>query len=452
MTVKFKDRKILVVDDSPNTRELLKRNLELQKFTVFMAEGVEKAIRILQDTEVDLVITDYKMPGMGGLELIRHIRENYINTEVIMITGYASIDGAVKAMKEGAEEYLPKPFTDEELTAAVGRSLEKLQVRLSSRQPVATSDSPNYGIIGNSKVMQDIYKLIQKAVRNSATVIISGESGTGKEVIARAIHYNSLRSSAPFVPINCGGIPDGLLESELFGYVKGAFTGAVESRAGFFQTADMGSIFLDEISESSLSMQVKLLRVLQNKEICMVGSNKTRTVDTRILCATNKDLLGLVKKGLFREDLFFRLNVININLPPLRKRGDDIYELIGYFTRKFSKEMQLKEPEFSESALKAMKNYAWPGNVRELENTIQRFIVMHEGESVSIMDLPHHMRYTIKPQEDLNRTLQEVEMDHIQRVLDTTGDNKTAAAKILGIDRKTLREKLKKQEEDNRAI
>lgn len=444
MAQKYRDQKILVVDDSPNTRELLKRNLELQKFTVYMAEGVEQAISVLCDTPIDLVITDYKMPGMGGLELIRHIRENYINTEVIMITGYASIDGAVKAMKEGAEEYLPKPFTDEELYTAINRSLEKLQVRLSSHQPSVNASANHYGIIGSSRVMHNVYKLIQKAVKNSATVIVSGESGTGKEVIARAIHYNSSRSSAPFVPINCGGVPDGLLESELFGYVKGAFTGAVESRAGFFQTADMGSIFLDEISESSLSMQVKLLRVLQNKEICMVGSNKTRTVDVRIICATNKDLLGLVKKGLFREDLFFRLNVININLPPLRDRGDDIYELIGHFTQKFSREMQLKEPVFSEAALKAMKNYSWPGNVRELENTIQRIIVMHEGESVSVMDLPTHMRYAIKPQEGLNRTLQEVEMDHIRKVLNKTGDNKTAAAKILGIDRKTLREKLKK--------
>lgn len=435
--------KILVVDDSIVTLELIKRNLESKKYTVFTATSVEEGITILQSSHIDLVITDYKMPGTGGLQLIRYVRENFKLTEIIMITGYASIDGAVKAMKEGAEEYLPKPFTDEEFFAAINRSLKKLKIRISKNETSHNEDYSSFGLIGNSKAIQKVFESIKKASGNLATVVISGESGTGKELVARAIHYNSSRASAPFVPINCGGIPEGLLESELFGYVKGAFTGAVESRAGFFQTAEKGSIFLDEISESTLSMQVKLLRVLQSKEICMVGSNKTCKIDIRIISASNKDLLSLVQKGLFREDLYFRLNVININLPPLRERGDDIFHLIKHFVQKFSVEMNLNAPKFSNNALKAMKEYSWPGNVRELENTIQRIIVMHEDEIVDVHDLPSHMRYSIKHHIGLNRTLAEVEKEYIKSVLESTNNNKTKAAKILNIDRKTLREKLK---------
>ena len=437
---------ILVVDDSLDTLELIKRNLELKKFTVFTSDSVEKAITILKSTSIDLVITDYKMPGTGGLHLIRYVRENYKHTEVMMITGYASIDGAVQAMKEGAEEYLQKPFTDEELFSAINRSLRKLKIRISKSENNLNDEYSNFGLIGTSKAMRKVYQSIKIAAGNSVTVVISGESGTGKEIVARAIHYNSIRASAPFVPINCGGIPEGLLESELFGYVKGAFTGAVESRAGFFQTAEKGSIFLDEISESTLSMQVKLLRVLQSKEICMVGSNKTFNIDIRIISASNKDLLGLVEKALFREDLYFRLNVININLPPLRERGDDIFELINHFVDKFSVEMKLKKPHFSDNALKALRNYSWPGNVRELENTIQRIIVMHEEEIFDVSDLPSHMKYSIKHHVGLNRTLAEVENEYIKSVLESTNNNKTKAAEILNIDRKTLREKMKNNE------
>jgi two-component system, NtrC family, response regulator HydG len=435
--------RILVVDDSTDTLELIKRNLESKQFVVFTSDNVEKAITILKSTLIDLVITDYKMPGTGGLELVRFVRENYKHTEIMMITGYASINGAVKAMKEGAEEYLPKPFTDEELFSAINRSLRKLKTRISKSGDSLNEEYSNFGLIGTSKAICKVYQSIKKASGNSATVVISGESGTGKEIVARAIHYNSPRAAAPFVPINCGGIPEGLLESELFGYVKGAFTGAVDSRAGFFQTAEKGSIFLDEISESTLSMQVKLLRVLQSKEICMVGSNKTCIIDIRIISASNKDLLGLVQKGLFREDLYFRLNVININLPPLRERGDDIFELIAHFVHKFSMEMKLNEPKFSDNALIAMKDYSWPGNVRELENTIQRIIIMQENETVDVSDLPTHMRHSIKYHEGLNRTLAEVEKEYIKNVLESTNNNKTKAAEILNIDRKTLREKLK---------
>jgi len=291
--------------------------------------------------------------------------------------------------------------------------------------------------------MFKVLKAIEKAASTTATVLITGESGTGKELVARAIHYGSSRASAPFVPVNCGGIPEGLLESELFGHVKGAFTGATETRAGFFQTADGGTIFLDEISDTSPSMQVKLLRVLEDKEVCMVGSSKSRLADVRIVAATNKDLLGLVDKGVFREDLFYRLNVITIAMPPLRKRDDDILELIKHFADKFAAESGKSAPEFSDNALVALRNYQWPGNVRELENVIQRLVVMTEGDLIEVPDLPSLMRFSALRGSGLNRTLAVVEAEHIHNVLASVEGNKTRAAEILGIDRKTLREKLK---------
>jgi transcriptional regulator with PAS, ATPase and Fis domain len=284
---------------------------------------------------------------------------------------------------------------------------------------------------------------VAKAAPTCATVLISGESGTGKELIARAIHYGSPRAAAPFVPVNCSAIPESLLESELFGYVKGAFTGAHESRAGFFQTADGGTIFLDEISATSLSTQVKLLRVLQEREVCMVGSTRPRKVDIRVLAATNKDLPRLVEKQLFREDLYFRLNVITIALPPLRERGDDVLILIQHFARKFAGELGKRIPQFSDQALHVLRNYHWPGNVRELENVMQRLVVMTDSDVIEVADLPSLMRFSALRGSGFNRTLAEVEAEYIHNVLDSVGGNRTRAAEILGIDRKTLREKLK---------
>jgi DNA-binding NtrC family response regulator len=295
--------------------------------------------------------------------------------------------------------------------------------------------------------MRRVFSAIEKAAATTATVLISGESGTGKELVARAIHYHSARASAPFVPINCGASPGELVESELFGHVKGAFTGAMESRAGFFQTADGGSIFLDEISEMSFPTQVKLLRVLEDKEVRMVGSSRTNKVDVRILTATNKNIASMVKKGAFREDLYFRLSVVTIAVPPLRERENDVLLLARHFISKFAAEAKVAAPEFTERALNAMKNYPWPGNVRELENLIHRLIVMKEGSLMDVPDLPAHMRFTVERGSGLNRTLAQVEREHIRNVLAGTGGNKTQTAKILGIDRKTLRERLKDLEE-----
>ena len=447
MTTLSAKERILVVDDALDTLEVLGRNLSSQGYQVFKASSVPDALRILDETSIDLVVTDLKMPEVSGLDLVRHVRENLKDTEVMMITGYATIEGAVEAVKTGAEEYLAKPFTDEELTAAVRRALNKLHLRRANQIEPRPEFSVTPNFIGKSAAMQRVFKDIAKAASTSATVLITGESGTGKELTARAIHYNSPRASAPLVPVNCGGIPEGLLESELFGHVKGAFTGAHETRAGFFQTADGGTIFLDEISDTSMSMQVKLLRVLEDKEVCMVGSSKPRKVDVRIVAATNKDLLGLVNKATFREDLFYRLNVITIMMPPLREREEDILLLIHRFASRFSEASGKPVPTFSDDALEVLRNYQWPGNVRELENVIQRLVVMIEGDVIGVPDLPALMRFSAPRDAGLTRTLAEVEAEHIRNVLASVDGNKTRAAEILGIDRKTLREKLKSQGE-----
>ncbi|MBN2267709.1 MAG: sigma-54-dependent Fis family transcriptional regulator [Candidatus Babeliaceae bacterium] len=443
MTSSLQKDRILIVDDAKATLEVLQRNLTSAGYHVFTVSSVAEALKILENTPLELVITDLKMPKVSGLDLVRHVRENFKDTEVMMITGYPSIEGAVNAVKTGAEEFLAKPFTDEELLAAVRRVLDKLKIRRSGHLTSVQAASMHKGFIGRSKVMQKVFTAITKASSTSATVLITGESGTGKELAARAIHYGSSRSSAPFVPVNCGGIPESLLESELFGHVKGAFTGATESRAGFFHAADGGTIFLDEVSDMSLAMQVKLLRVLQDKEICMIGSNRARKVDVRILAATNKELNDLVKKKIFREDLFYRLNVITLSMPPLRERDDDILLLARHFAVKFADEADKSSLRFSDKALQSLLYYNWPGNVRELENVIQRLVVMTDGDLIEIPDLPFLMRFTALQKTGFTRTLTEVETEYINNVLESVDGNKTRAAAILGIDRKTLREKLK---------
>lgn len=433
---------ILVVDDAPNTLEILERNLLGEGYRVFTAGDVPAAIHLLENSAVDLVITDFKMPKVSGLDLVRHVRENLKDTEVMMITGYPTVGGAVGAVKAGAAEYLAKPFTDEELFNAVRSVLEKLRIRRMAQQ--AEAGVPRLpGLIGDSEPMKKIFQSVAKVAPTTATVLISGESGTGKELIARALHYNSPRASAPFVAVNCAAIPEALLESELFGYVKGAFTGANETRAGFFQTADGGTIFLDEISATSPATQVKLLRVLQEREVTMVGSSRPRKVDIRILAATNKDLAGLVKRDLFRDDLFFRLNVIMIEVPPLRDRGDDLLLLVRHFAAKFSREIEREAPIFSDDALQVLREYRWPGNVRELQNVIQRLVVMSDGPTIDVADLPSLMKFSAPRRRGFDRTLAEIESEYIQNVLASVDGNRTKAAQILGIDRKTLREKLK---------
>ncbi|MGE4488879.1 MAG: sigma-54-dependent transcriptional regulator [Kiritimatiellales bacterium] len=432
---------ILVVDDSPDTLEVVRRNLSAAGYTVHTVPGVVEAIRALNSLPVDLVITDLRMPKVSGMDLIRHIRENFEDVEVIMVTGYASVSGAVEAMQTGAQEYLAKPFTDDELLGAVRRSADRLRLRRAAGGE--GKDSPHrWGMIGESPPMQQLFSDIEKAARSSATVLILGESGTGKELAARAVHYSSRRKQAPFVPVNCGGIPDGLIESELFGARKGAYTGANESRSGFFQAADGGSIFLDEIAELAMPMQSVLLRVLQDKVVFMVGSREPRQVDVRVLAATNKPLEQLIEKGEFREDLYYRINVIPLNLPPLRKRVGDIPLLVRHFAERFSEDQEKAAPVFDDRVLEIFQTYAWPGNVRELENVVQRLVLMTERDRITAPDLPELMRFSAMPGDTVRRSLAQVEAEHIRAVLASVGGNKSRAAGILGIDRKTLQNKL----------
>lgn len=437
--------RILAVDDSKSTLEVLKRNLEFQGYEVLTSLRVDEALPLLEENSIDIVITDFRMPQATGLDLIRHVRVNHPDVELMMITGYPSISGAVEAIKDGAGEYLPKPFTSEELQAAMERIVERV-LRSRAMKSVEIQDE-NYGIIGNSPGIHLVFRRICKAAATSANVLISGDSGTGKELVARAVHYHSDRRAAPFVPVNCAAIPDSLVESELFGHVKGAFTGAKEARAGFFEIANGGSIFLDEIGDTSPSMQSKLLRVLQSKEFCKVGSSAARTVDTRIMAASHKNLKKLVEEGSFREDLFYRLNVVDIPVPPLAERGDDILILVSAFLDRFSKAMQRPVPSMTDEALQALRNYSWPGNVRELENLIQRLLVIVENDTIRVNDLPPNMRFSLPVEGRMDRTLAEVEREHILNVLVMANNNKTRAAEILGINRKTLREKLKRVSE-----
>jgi DNA-binding NtrC family response regulator len=435
--------RILVVDDSPDTLEVLQRNLTAYGYQVSTANSVGEATCRLETMPPDLVITDYKMPQVDGLDLVEHVRNNYRDVEVIMITGYPSIGGAVKAVQLGASDYLEKPFTDEELLGAVRKALDRLGERRAAARPAIYQSAHPYALVGESAPMLRVFRAIEKAATTTANAIITGESGTGKELVARAIHYRSSRASQPFIPVNCGGIPEGLLESELFGHVKGAFTGAVKTRTGFFQAADGGTLFLDEISETSPGMQVKLLRVLQDKALCMVGDSRTHTVDVRILAATNKNLEILVRKGKFREDLFFRLSVVTINVPPLRERENDIVLLANALAHKYAAELDRAPVTFADNAVRILKSYFWPGNVRELENVVQRLMIMSDHEVIEAADLPPMMRSGLPRDTGVGRTLAEVETEHIKNVLYAVDGNKTRAAEILGIDRKTLREKLK---------
>ncbi|MCO6437227.1 MAG: sigma-54-dependent Fis family transcriptional regulator [Phycisphaerae bacterium] len=436
--------RILAVDDSETTLEVIQRNLTEAGFAVLQARSVDEAIPMLEQVPVELVITDLKMPQVSGMELVRHVRDHFPNMAVIMITGYGSIESAVAAVKEGAEEYLTKPFTDEELLKAVKNTLAVVRQRRAAETGMQEASGAPFGLIGDSPSMQQVFRGIAKAASASATVLITGESGTGKELVARAIHYSSDRARAAFVPVNCGGIPEGLVESELFGHVKGAFTGAVTTRAGFFIAADEGSIFLDEVGELTPSMQAKLLRVLEDCQVQMVGAAKPRAVDVRVLAATNKDLAALVRRKLFRDDLYFRLNVLTLELPPLRDRGDDIIKLVGHFLSKFARDADKPVPRLSERAWRCLREYHWPGNIRELENVVQRLVVMTEGEEIDAGDLPTLMRFAVPHGTSLQRTLAEVQEGHIKAVLASVHGNKTQAAQILGIDRKTLRETLKR--------
>ncbi|RLJ97739.1 sigma-54-dependent transcriptional regulator [Tenacibaculum discolor] len=438
----LKKENILIVDDDVHILELLHRHLQSWNYHTYKAVSVKEAVTILRDTPIDLLITDLKMPEVDGFELVKFVSEHYPKLPKLIVTGYPSVQDSLEAIKSGVVAYLTKPFTKNELKTAMDDALSKSGIsKKSAAQKKEKKDF--YGdMIGASEKINEIFQIIDRVKNNKATVSIKGESGTGKELVARAIHYEGKFAKGPYIAVNCGAIPENLLESELFGYVKGAFTGAESNRNGFFQAANGGTIFLDEIGNASLNVQSKLLRVLQEKEVVKVGAQKAEKVDVRIIAATNNNLKEMIQKGTFREDLFYRLTVVEIEVPPLRERKEDISMLVEKFLFKYGIEYKDRFIKISPKATDILQRYNWPGNIRELENIIQRAVIMCD-RIVEVEHLPDSLKYNVDFSEEGLISLREMEKRHIQHVLNATNNNKTKAAKILQIDRKTLREKLK---------
>ncbi|MCF8129616.1 MAG: sigma-54 dependent transcriptional regulator [Deltaproteobacteria bacterium] len=435
---------ILVVDDEAAIRESLKDWLMEDGYSVTLAVDGKDAIALVETFQYDVILLDLKMPGMDGLEAMRHIKEISPDSEVLMMTAYASVDTAVQAMKEGAFDYLVKPFDPEEVELQIKKIVAHREMRLENIMlRKRLEEQYQYDeIIGKSQAMQEIFDLIDRVAPSDSTVLITGESGTGKELIAQALHGNSERCFMPFVAINCGSLPDSLLESELFGYEKGAFTGADHAKRGRFEMAQGGTILLDEIGDISLKTQVDLLRVLQQKEISRLGSESAIHVDVRILAATNRDLKASIAKGDFREDLFYRLNVISIHVPPLRQRKEDIPLLAKAFIKQQCMEMNKEIVKISPGAMRQLMDYHWPGNVRELENIIERAIVIGSGNEITTGDLP--LSRSDGSVSDSPKSLKAMEKAHILRILAQTQWNISKAARELDIDRQTLYNKMNK--------
>jgi two-component system, NtrC family, response regulator HydG len=432
--------RLLVVDDALDTREVLQRNLGSQGYQVFTASNILEAMRFLETVTVDLVITDLKMPGGSGLDLIRHVRENLANTEVMMITGYPTIEGALTASKIGAEDYLAKPFTQEELFSTVRRVLDKLRASRQVRGTEALGTS-SLAIIGESESMHRALAAIRRAAGESGPVLITGESGTGKELAARAIHYRSARASAPFIVVNGCGIPAARIDSELFGSLADSFSG-VPGRQGLLQLAHGGSIFFNEIQALPLGIQARLLEVIRDGDLRLGGDAPADKIDLRIFASTHRDKAGSSALGLFHQALVQQPDAIAIPLPPLRNRKDDIPLLIRHFVEKFSKELSRPIRQFSDPALAWMRSYPWPGNVRELENVIYQLVDLAEVETIGVSELSPLLGLDAIREASPRRTLADVESEYIQIVLASVGGNKSRAAEILGIDRKTLRKRL----------
>jgi DNA-binding NtrC family response regulator len=382
---------VLVVDDEPALRRSLARVLETRGMQVGVAEDGAQALEYIQRTPPDVALVDMMMPGIGGLEVLARLKAMDAPIEIVLMTAFADVDSAVAAMKAGAYHFLTKPFHSNDAVAhAVLKAAEhrRLADRARQLEQVLLSKERFGEIIGDSQRMLDVYRLIEGVAPTSSTVLILGESGTGKELVARAIHQNSPRAKKPFVAVNCGAIPKELVESELFGHVRGAFTGAQTARTGLFETADGGTILLDEVGDLPLAAQVKLLRVLQESEIKRVGADETRTVDVRVLAATNVDLMSRIQAGQFRRDLYYRLNVIAMELPPLRDRGDDVLLLANHYLQKFARSMQREQKTLTSEAIRALRDYDWPGNVRELEHAIEHAMVLSQKDVIAAADLP----------------------------------------------------------------
>lgn len=443
--------RILVVDDEESMREFLTILLGKEGYTVRAVEGGKKALEVLAQEKYALLISDLRMPEMTGLELVEIARRRHPQLAVIVITAFASLESAIEALRLGAQDYIMKPFQVDEIRLIIAKVFEQLDLRKenqSLREQLEQSQNRPL-IIGKSPQMQRIMEVVKRIAPSDATILITGESGTGKELIAQAIHKNSLRYDAPFVTVNCGALPDTLLESELFGHTRGSFTGAIRDKDGLFKVASKGTLFLDEIAEMSPALQVKLLRALQEREVLPIGATKPLKVDVRVIAATNADIEKKQKSGEFRSDLYYRLAVIPVHLAPLRERKEDIPTLVNYFLEHSCQRNELPIKGISPEAMKLILAYPWPGNVRELENTIERAVILTESDKVIPDVLPGkiHSSSSSSFQWNISReslTLEEIEKDYLLQVLEETGWQKKRASEILGIDPSTIYRKLQR--------
>lgn len=449
MTHDLQDRQVLVIDDESVVRKAISRALQNKGMMVKTARSGYDAVDLLKGTPFDLILLDIRMPDMDGISLLKIIRSSYPKTPVIMITGYPSIDSAVRCVRLGALDYLVKPFRLDDLDAALSKAIiSERPDAIRGKSPHAVPiDSKRNLIIGESRPMTNLYEKILKVAPTDSTVLITGESGTGKELVARAIHVNSLRKNREFVAVDCSSLVESLLESELFGHVKGSFTGAQNTKHGFFELANQGTFFFDEISNLSLNIQAKLLRVVQEREFMKVGGHKRIRLDIRIISASNKNLEQSIQTGDFREDLFYRLSVVPIHLPPLRQRKADIPILTQHFLNRFSRKIKRAKPEITPDAMEILMEYSWPGNVRELEHTIERILILEDTDIIRPSDLPSFIsqrmgEFQMYSEEPFS--LEELEKKYIRFVLRRTKGKKAKAAQVLGINRKTLGIKIKK--------
>jgi len=448
---------ILLIDDDVQSNKILSTVLERAGYEVTSTHSGENALKVLSQNSYAIVITDLILPGIGGLEILKHLQDNSPHTNVILITGNASAETAVEAMKNGAFDYITKPLNIDKLKLIIENSLEKqklIQENLRLRQQLHNRHSFS-NIIGTSATIQTVFTRMEKVVDTDSSILILGESGTGKELVARALHYNGPRQDKPFVAINCGAIPQDLLESELFGHMRGSFTGAIKTKQGRFEQANGGTIFLDEIGTMPVHLQLKLLRVLQEQEVEPVGGNHSIKLNIRIISATNTDLEEMIAGGTFREDLFYRLNVIPINLPPLRERKEDISILARHFLKKSCNQLKCEQLILADEVFEILEAYPWPGNVRELENIIERTAALCDGDEIGIDDLPPHISRIKRQQRHVPATLpadgldmpahiQHIEKEWIRQALEYSAGVKSKAAALLNIKRTTLVEKVKR--------
>ena len=442
---------LLIIDDEKAVRESCREAAQMNGFNTLAAESAEQAYRYLETQAIDIVLLDLRLPGASGLEALREVKRRRPDAAVIIITGYATVASAVQAMKQGAFDYITKPFTLEELRLLLERATDEL-TRMTQKRVLREELRSKQGfasLVGKASEMERIYRIIAKAAQSSHPVLITGESGTGKELVARSIHYSGPNRDKPFIPVDCGSLVPSLIESELFGYVRGAFTGAVRSKEGLLQVANGGTVFLDEIGELPIDLQAKLLRAIQEHEIRPVGSTKRLPIDVRILAATNRDLEHEVAEGNFRRDLYFRLNVLTLRIPPLRERKQDIPVLVEHFLERMGRANGLRKV-VSDEAMQALVNYDWPGNVRELENCIERTWALTSGQTFNFFDLPTYIKNTHEMKAKGQETtapkilpLTEVEKNAILQAIEQLRGDKLLAAKMLGIGKTTLYRKLK---------